>query len=558
MIASRYSNVPTVGAAPPSVLSRTIGRRETRRRYLLIVLTAVLGIAGTLGITGIVRSYEQRVDVLKFESIARDRLSIIGSDFNLADIVLRTLRSLLESVDHPVTREEFISFSRSLHSFADGLRDTVWAPRVTLAERPAFERSMQESGFANFEIREPGPDGKLIRAGDRDVYFPILYAEGDPRANKIIGVNIGFGKIRQDVLRRAQETGAPAATPPLHLLTIPPEHFGLLSVLTVTGRSSAPGSPPSGIVLTAFDAVEMIEAIVKKKASLPGLDVFVFGPAAEPDAKPVFARDITHDEPPPNLGTLLQAPHLTGSLMVADQPWLVVFRPSQEAGSNFWTWPTMIPLVGGLTFTLMIVAYLLLSARRTAQLEKLTSDLRSTGEELGKNMAQVRYLAHHDQLTGLPNRIVFYECLKSALSKGRPFFLLYLDLDRFKPVNDTLGHAAGDQILREVATRLHACLRDDDVLARLGGDEFAVIARTSEEAACAFRLAERLIAVVKDPYVVEGTTVEIGLSVGIASSPTDGDTVECLQLHADHALYAAKNAGRGTVCLFNAPSLAMS
>lgn len=528
-------------------------QRMTRRRHLLILLTACIGIIGTTGVVAMVRSYEQRVAVLKFEGIARDRLSVIESDFNVAEIVLRTLRSLLESVDRPVTREEFINFSTSLHSFAAGLRDTVWAPRVTAAERPAFERSLRGGGFPNFEIREPDPDGKLVRAGERDVYFPILYAEGDPRANKLIGVDFGFDEVRRDVIRRAQRSGAPASTPPLRLLTIPVNHVGLLSALTVTGRDPVAGAPPLGIVLTVFDAVDMIDTIISKKASLAGLDIYVFGPASDPESKPVYPRESANDGVPTTMEALLNGPHFRGVLMIADQPWSVVFRPSTGALTRFGSWSTITLLVIGLVFTLKVLTYLVLAGRRTARLEALTRDLRRTGEDLGKNMAQVRYLAHHDQLTGLPNRRVFYESLQSALgglSDQRPIFLLYLDLDRFKSINDILGHAGGDQLLCEAASRMRACIRENDALARLGGDEFAIIANTTETLAGAYSLAERLIEAVSEPYTIGGNVVAIGLSVGIASAPEDGDTIERLQIHADHALYAAKNAGRGTVRLF--------
>ncbi len=167
--------------------------------------------------------------------------------------------------------------------------------------------------------------------------------------------------------------------------------------------------------------------------------------------------------------------------------------------------------------------------------------------------AEIRRLAHIDPLTGLPNRRSFAESLAERLGPaarhpGR-LALIMLDLDRFKPVNDTLGHAMGDALLRRVAGRLASATREGDLLARLGGDEFAVLADVAG-AAEAEALADRLIEVARRPYAIDGHVLEIGASAGIALAPADGRTPDALAQSADIALYAAKEAGRGTWRLF--------
>ena len=163
------------------------------------------------------------------------------------------------------------------------------------------------------------------------------------------------------------------------------------------------------------------------------------------------------------------------------------------------------------------------------------------------------YLAAHDQLTGLPNRTVFLDRLEQALSLwqrgGETIALLYLDLDRFKEVNDTMGHAAGDALLQEVTVRLRRCLRESDTLARLGGDEFAVIQIGVREPLAAEALATRLIRTVHDPIILDGQPVFVGLSIGIALSEPDSVGTE-LARQADLALYRAKETGRGRCCFF--------
>ncbi len=186
--------------------------------------------------------------------------------------------------------------------------------------------------------------------------------------------------------------------------------------------------------------------------------------------------------------------------------------------------------------------------------------------------AHIRHMAHHDALTGLPNRTLFAEHLARSLARLRGenkledhraswaaeswmAAVLFLDLDHFKDVNDTLGHATGDALLRLVADRISACLRSGDTLARLGGDEFAVLLEegiaTGEQAA---EVAHRVIAAVSAPYLLDEHEARIGTSVGIVLCASDDETAAepaLLLRQADMALYQAKAKGRGTCCFFH-------
>jgi diguanylate cyclase (GGDEF)-like protein len=172
-----------------------------------------------------------------------------------------------------------------------------------------------------------------------------------------------------------------------------------------------------------------------------------------------------------------------------------------------------------------------------------------------RNEKRIAFLAQHDLLTGLANRTLFSEKLDDAAKRlkrhGSNFTVLMLDLDKFKNVNDTLGHPAGDQLLVEVARRLQSSLRDTDVVARLGGDEFAIIQENEKnQGDGAMALARKIIALIEQPFDLGGHKVSVGTSIGIAFAPEHGSDAETLLQKADIALYAAKSGGRNDFRLF--------
>ena len=169
---------------------------------------------------------------------------------------------------------------------------------------------------------------------------------------------------------------------------------------------------------------------------------------------------------------------------------------------------------------------------------------------------RIAFMARHDALTGLPNRILLSERIEQALAQlGRNaggFAVIFLDLDNFKQVNDTLGHPIGDRLLCAVAERLQACVREVDAVARLSADEFAIVQLGVNQPEDAAVLARRVVEVVSAPYLLEGNRIAIGISVGISIAPSDGTASDKLLKNADVALNRAKSDGRGTWRFFEA------
>jgi diguanylate cyclase (GGDEF)-like protein/PAS domain S-box-containing protein len=173
-----------------------------------------------------------------------------------------------------------------------------------------------------------------------------------------------------------------------------------------------------------------------------------------------------------------------------------------------------------------------------------------------QEIARAHYLAFHDTLTQLPNRASFVELQAQAIAyarrNGRMLATLFLDLDKFKPVNDTMGHHIGDMLLMAAAERMRAAVRQADTVARIGGDEFAILIGDLDDAEVAARLTQKLLDTLARPFVVLGQEILISASIGISIYPADGEDPESLLIHADQAMYAAKCHGGNSYRLYDA------
>ncbi len=172
---------------------------------------------------------------------------------------------------------------------------------------------------------------------------------------------------------------------------------------------------------------------------------------------------------------------------------------------------------------------------------------------------RIRYLAHYDGLTSLPNRFLFNEYLELALRNAqrnqKKFAVFFIDLDKFKEVNDTLGHDAGDEVLRETARRLRNSLRHTDKIARMGGDEFYVLIEELANSSYAVDVAVKLLNEIARPMLIQGQSVEVNMSIGIAIYPDHGVEAQTLLANADSAMYIAKESGNNGYQLFKAAKL---
>ncbi len=408
------------------------------------------------------------------------------------------------------SRHEFELIARPLLG-RDALAGTGFVQRVWHSERRRFER---EHGFPIVE--KAGPAGGLRKAGERSVYFPLVDGASVQDVAPPLGYDLGGDPQRAPFLRRARDTGRPAATQIMHL---PIGVIGL-DVYRPVYRDGAPTHTVAqrraallGFAVGAFRVRNLAEAAISAVPHDDKVQLRIGGRA-------VVGPGGTLEDP------------ASASIHVADRVWLLVLRDPDRPDVSL---PLLMAAVG-ISLASLLGALILIWSRN-------------------ERMQELQRQAGQDSLTGLKNRRRFEEDLRTELARsrrmGRTGALLMLDLDNFKRVNDSLGHPAGDRLIKEIAAVLRWRARETDVLARLGGDEFAIVLPQcdSEEARV---VAEAIATAIREHAPAQEDEPPVTASIGIAMFGADPRTsFESVIAEADTAMYAAKDAGRDGVRLFD-------
>ncbi len=254
------------------------------------------------------------------------------------------------------------------------------------------------------------------------------------------------------------------------------------------------------------------------------------------------------------IATQLQLNNLRQVGMETITPGDYVFKLTDSRGAQVATF-AWTPKRPGAEIVHSVIPFIAVALAGFALLAALVlGHMRRTAATIASGESRLRHLALHDPLCGLPNRIFFGERLEAVIAdvqKGSPpAALLYIDLDHFKDVNDTLGHPIGDELIRAATQRLTQTVRENDLVARIGGDEFAVITAGCEHSSL-LNIANRLIAAICAPYTISNQTIVIGASIGIALIDRPSLNAADVMRYADMALYRAKNEGRNRACIYD-------
>ena len=524
-------------AAPPA------GGAADAPRVWPIFAVAVFGVALTASTWLVFSRWEDGVAEQKFDARASNVASALqnGVDHYLAKVL--ALRALFEASPDGVTRAQFDTFATRLLRGQKAILSVSWVPRVAGADRADHEREGEREGLAGYRIRGFDERGRLAIAPSKDEYFPVFYAaptEPDVAGPSIYGLDLGDGGTRQRPIERARDADRMAASAIFNLQDATGDRAGFFVVLPVY-RGGAPHDTLDdrrrnlvGLVQAVFQISVLTQSTVSG-ISAP-IDFYVLARDGAPFA--LFLLDEGPQRYRGDLGprwrdAIADRPQWAGDLEVADLDWKVVAAPASRAPFEDST-AGWVFLGAGLLLTGGASGWMWRSARYAARLSQAN--------------ARVSRLAYADQLTSLANRRALTGRLAQTCDdrreSQRPHALIYLDLDRFKDVNDTLGHSVGDALLREAAARISATIAGEDFAARLGGDEFAVLQDNASNPTATCALAARILGALAEPYRLDGATIRLTASAGVAfSTPAGGDS-ETMMMQADLSLHRAKEDGR--------------
>ncbi|MEK7435293.1 MAG: EAL domain-containing protein [Pseudomonadota bacterium] len=470
------------------------------------------------------------------------------SEANLAE-TQRNTQELIEALPIPVFFKgidgRYLGVNRAWERFFGVVRTAFLGKTVgdLYPNNPEIAQRLYEQdqvlwehpGTQEYETSITTPDGKQHNA----IYYKATLTQTDGGVSGLVGTIVDITQRKQAEQRQALE----------HAVT------RLLS------ESTTPDEVMPKIIQTICEALEFAcgarmlldenAQVMRRRESwsLPSAEIAEFieqgRPPMYPDrtpggllrrawasGEPVWIEDVTEDE------SFERAPRAA--------------KAGLHAGLAF---PILLgnEILGVMEF---------FSCKRRASDAELLRSMRSVGEQIGQFMARrqaeerVHHLAHYDELTGLPNRSTFSQRLSHALAQARrnskSLAVLFIDLDRFKNINDTLGHEAGDNVLVEIAQRLQGCLREGDTVGRLGGDEFVVLIEALPEPMQVAAVAQKILGAAIKPFVIESQEFHLSASIGISTYPDDSEDMQGLLKSADIAMYRAKEQGRNNYQFYSA------
>jgi diguanylate cyclase len=512
-------------------------------QYLPSLLAAIVGIAVSATAAGFTASREDKLAQAQFQAIAENHFMVMQNGLNEYVNRLRAVRALFDSSDGEVSRNSFEAFTRPLLQENAGIATLSWVPRVLGSERAEHEHEAERQGLAGYQIKQMGEGRKLSVSPDRDEYYPIFYGTV-PRSSPLYGLDLRSEPETLTELEQARDRDRLGFSPVVTLVSSGNTRSGFLFSLPVYRRGLPHGTIDErrrnlvGFVHGSMITSQMIDTIINNNNGPEGLDIFFFVPGTSAEAQPLYVHGSRlRSEPaqPASQATLDAGEHVSRELLADGQRWLTMVMVPTPGGPLMATHDrAWLVLIAGLIITGAVVSYIQVSRRHALRMTRVNQKF--------SDMAQT------DTLTALPNRRAFMKSIHAAFAAAnrgaKPFAVLYFDLDHFKDVNDTLGHAVGDALLRQVAARVRTAIRENDVVARFGGDEFAILQSDVEELDGAGTLAAKIGQVVAEPYDIDNNIVHISASVGIARYTPEVTAPDAMMIQADLALYRAKEDGR--------------
>lgn len=518
------------------------------RRFRPHALALLIFIA-SLGVTYLSWQHERHNAELdrraNFDFSLREDISRIEQRMAAYEQVLRGAQGLF-AASGSVRRREFQRYVDSLQLGADfsGIQGVGIISIVPSAEKNTHIAAIRRQGFLEYTIKP---------AGQREVYAPVIQLEPFSGRNLLA---FGFDPYaipsRRVAMDQARDSGAPAITGKVRLIleTGAEAQSGFVMFLPIYKKGRPHDTLASrraniiGWVHAPFRMNNLMSSLYGERK--PGTDLKIY------DGIEMSAQTLMYDAADNRSQSQNAAAAAVEYIEVAGRTWTLAINTL--SGQNAPIGKDSSGLIaiagGGLSLLLALLTWMLATgrARALALATEMTTELR-------ESEARFRHLAQHDSLTSLPNLGLFHDRLQQALALAKRnktrLALMFLDLDQFKPINDTLGHQVGDLLLKAVSERLQDCMRETDTVARIGGDEFVILLPVIEDEGHALLLAEKVRHLLSQSFdLAGGYSLSISSSIGVAIYPEYGSDEMQLLKNADGAMYHAKQGGRNKVQLF--------
>lgn len=541
---------------------------STKSAALVVLATALGGAFATYAAYEFAVRTEFMAAEQRFKFARAETVTAIEARMRNYESVLRSSSSVFE-INENLTRQQWYNFTQGLQldrNFpgTQALGYSIW---VAPENKAAYESSVRADGFPDFKIKPDGP---------REAYTSITFIEPmDVRNRQAFGYDMWSQETRRTAMSRARDTGEVTISGPVKLVQeIDSEvqagilmylpHYTASELDSVADRRAA----NAGFVYGAFRMGDLMAGILG--SDLRDIEIEIFDADGSDTANLLYSSVGTED-------TTQEIPQLTATdaITIYGRTWQLASRgkPSlfARAGDVSLGQAVVTASAGASLFVLILVLLALNTRRRAAEIaRRITQDLDQRTEELSASLRrqvriedELRSLVTTDTLTGLANRSAFNVWLKEVGEQNHRsdvfpiedsdggYGIMMMDLDRFKTINDTLGHMKGDELLTAVGTKLKNELPDTCKLARLGGDEFAIIVADNEDQTESLALANKIRTLFADPFDCDGRYIKTTCSIGLAYINADMPNPERAMSQADIALYRAKDSGRGVIKVFD-------
>jgi len=470
-----------------------------------------------------------------FEFALLDTVSRIEQRESAYEQMLRGMQGLFASTDL-MARDPFNRYVKTLQLDANfsGVQGLGVIQYVAAKQKNQHITAMRQHGLASYA---------LTPSGTRDRYAPIIQnADGAGQSSHILGIDAWADPERRQAMETARDSGLPAITGKLRLVADPsaaaPAGFIMYLPLFAPGKPQGSVSERRanliGWVYASFHMADFMASLYGKQVS--GLRLAIY------DGITPAEDSLMYQEGSGPAATSQQAAlHANEYMVVAGHTWTLSLGTQAEFEERYGRNIDLIIALFGVGLSLsvaLLVRFMVVGRSRALRLANAMT-------------IELRHMAQYDHLTGLPNRALFSDRVRQRLADAQRrenrIALIFIDLDKFKPVNDNYGHAVGDLLLQQVAMRLCDSVRASDTVGRIGGDEFVVLIGDLPDSDGARKVAEKIRESIALPFTVNTIALDISCSLGVAVYPEDGMDEDALTRSADKAMYSAKQHGRNRV-----------